>query len=89
MRAFAALVVALVFPQVAGAAILDLTQSTLEIRISELPALSVTQSPDPTPISVSSGAGSFALPAGLFASTVVAPTALFTGVSLIETLVLT
>ncbi|MCZ6783853.1 MAG: hypothetical protein O7G30_11160 [Proteobacteria bacterium] len=87
MRAFAALAVALVLPGVAGAAILDLTQSTLAIRIAELPALSVTQSPDPTPISVSSGAGSFVLPAGLFASTVF--TAVSTAGSLIETLALT
>ena len=72
----------------AGAATLSLTGGTLGIQIGALPPITVAQSPDPFPISVSSGGG-FTEPAGLFSGTIALPTALFTGVPLIQGLTLT
>lgn len=69
----------------ASSAVLTLTGSSLDLTIGALPAISVPQSPDPLLISVG---GTFIEPANLFAATgvnsIVLPTQLFTGVSLIS-----
>jgi hypothetical protein len=69
-----------------SAATLNLTGSTMGVSIGALPPISIPQSPDPVAIFVSSGGGSFVEPAGIFASTVVLPPQLFTGVNLISSL---
>jgi hypothetical protein len=68
------------------ASTLSLTGSTLSFTIGTLPTVTISQSPDPVPVLVSSGGGSFAEPAGLFATALVMPVDLFTGVSLISSL---
>jgi hypothetical protein len=70
----------------ANAATLNLENSTLAVSIGALPPITIDQSPDPISVMVSSGGGSFSEQAGIFASTVILPTALFTGVNLISSL---
>jgi hypothetical protein len=70
----------------ASASTLNLTGSTMGVSIGALPPITITQSPDPVSVFVSSGGGSFVEPAGIFASTVVLPPELFTGVNLISSL---
>jgi hypothetical protein len=66
----------------AGASLVTMT-GTLGIGIGALPPI---QFPDngPQVISVSSGGGSFTEPGGIFTGSVMLPTALFTGVALID-----
>jgi hypothetical protein len=72
-------------PSAAGASLLTLSGSRLEIGISGwFPPIAFPQNGSGTLVSVSSGAGSFTEPAGLFTGNVALPTALFTGVALIH-----
>ena len=79
----AGLVVGLAVPS--QAATLN-ANGTLGVGIGALPAIVISSSPPNIPIFVSSGAGSFSDPAGMFSAFVPLPTPLFTGVPLITTL---
>lgn len=57
---------------------------SLGVSIGSLPPIVIPMSPASIPIFVSSAAGSFSDPAGIFSATVVIPTPLFTGVDLIS-----
>lgn len=70
----------------ASAATVSMENSVLSVAIGALPPITIGQSPTSIPVDVSSGGGSFALTSAVFASTVVIPTELFTGVSLISSL---
>jgi hypothetical protein len=87
LRGFSVLSVALVFSVGAHASVLTLTGSTLGIKLGPLPTVAFPQS-GPALVSVSSGGGSFTEPAGLFTGSAALPTALFTGVPLIDGLTL-
>lgn len=77
----------LVAPSVASASTVEIGPSTFSLRISTLPP--VTLPSNPATIVVSSGAGTFTEPAGVFGPTTVGlPVSLFTGVSLISGLTL-
>jgi hypothetical protein len=67
----------------AGASIVTLVAGVLGFSIGALPPVTFPNNAV-VPISVSSGAGSFTEPAGIFTGSVMLPTALFTGVALIN-----
>jgi hypothetical protein len=67
----------------ANASTLTLTGGSLGIGIGALPPISFSNNSNPL-IAVSSGSGSFTLPASVFTGSVMLPTALFTGVALIN-----
>ncbi len=62
------------------------TNGSLAIGIGALPPIIIPSSPPNIPIFVSSAAGSFSDPAGMFSAFVALPTPLFTGVPLISSL---
>jgi hypothetical protein len=67
----------------AGASIMTLAGGALAISIGALPPISFPANSNPL-IAVSSGGGSFTEPASVFTGSVMLPTALFTGVALID-----
>jgi hypothetical protein len=67
----------------AGASLATLASGALGISIGALPAIAFPNNSNPI-LSVSSGGGSFTEPASLFTGSVMLPTALFTGVALIN-----
>jgi hypothetical protein len=78
-----AAVVAVGLATSANASVLTLAGGTLGIGIGALPPISFSNNSNPL-IAVSSGNGSFTLPASVFTGSVMLPTALFTGVALIN-----
>ena len=68
----------------AGASVMTLVGGALGISIGALPSIQFPCVGCPTLIAVSSGGGSFTEPAGVFTGSVMLPTALFTGVALIN-----
>jgi hypothetical protein len=82
--------VALGSPSPAGASLLALeTTSTMTVRIGfELPLVTFPINSSTATILVSSGVGAFTEPAGLFTGSPALPTALFTGIALINGLTL-
>jgi hypothetical protein len=68
----------------AGAAVMTLKGSILGVSIGALPPITFTQNVSEIPITVSSGGGIFTEPASIFTGNIALPTALFTGVALID-----
>jgi hypothetical protein len=68
----------------AGASLVTLVGGVLGVSIGALPPITFPQNVSGVPISVSSGGGSFTEPASIFTGSVMLPTALFTGVALIN-----
>lgn len=86
-RVVAAALLAVLVPVTASADALDLGPSSFSLSISTLPPIQVPN--NPSTIVVSSGAGTFTEPAGVFGPTTIGlPASLFTGVSLISGLTL-
>jgi hypothetical protein len=67
----------------ANASVLTLTGGTLSIGIGALPPITFPNNSNPV-INVSSGGGGFTEPASIFTGSIMLPTALFTGVALIN-----
>jgi hypothetical protein len=70
--------------QGSGASLVTLVGGSLGIAIGALPPASFPLNVSAVPLSVSSGGGSFTEPASIFTGTAMLPTALFTGVPLIN-----
>ena len=76
----------IVLPGDSRAAVMSLEGGTYALSLGNFGTAIYAQSPGSVSVSVSSGTGSFDLPAGLFAGTAIIPTQIFTGLSIVSSL---